>query len=128
MRDHEQGISALAYRTLNDLAGKTLLTPVGKKGLLAFDQRETVAAGEAWEGKLRSEYLASPINGTVDRLGSEEALLAVAAGMLGGGANIHQAAYTALAASVLVSRQMGQLPIDGHTLRELLESRPELAQ
>ena len=32
MRDHEQGISALAYRTLNDLNGKTLLTPVGKKG------------------------------------------------------------------------------------------------
>ena len=60
--------------------------------------------------------------------GRRRPLLAVAAGMLGGGANIHQAAYTALAASVLVSRQMGQQPLDGHTLREVLESRPELAE
>ncbi len=128
MRDHEQGISSLAYRTLNDFKSKALFTPSGKKGLLAFDQREAVAPGEAWEGKLRSEYLASPINGTIDRLGSDEALLAIAAGMLGGGANIHQAAYVALAASILESRQMGQQPLGGHTLRELLSARPELAE
>jgi rfaE bifunctional protein nucleotidyltransferase chain/domain len=126
MRDHEQGISALAYRTLNDLQGKALLTPLGKKGLLAFDQRETVHPGEAWEGKLRSEYLASPINGTIDRLGAEEAMLAVAAGMMGGGANIHQAAYVALAAAILEARQLGHFPLDGHALRELLTARPEL--
>jgi rfaE bifunctional protein nucleotidyltransferase chain/domain len=126
MRDHEQGISALAYRTLLELKAKSLLTPSGKKGLLAFDQRETAAPGEAWEGKLRSEYLASPINGTIDRLGSEEALLAVAAGMIGGGASVHQAAYVALAASILEARQLGHIPLDGHTLRELLGARPEL--
>ncbi|HEY4329952.1 MAG TPA: adenylyltransferase/cytidyltransferase family protein [Phycisphaerae bacterium] len=128
MRDHEQGISALAYRTLNDLKSKALFTPLGKKGLLAFDQREAALPGEAWEGKLRSEYLASPLNGTIDRLGSDEAMLAIAAGMLGGGANIHQAAYVALAAAILESRQMGHQPLDGHTLRELLESRPELGE
>jgi hypothetical protein len=128
LRDHEQGISALAYRALNDLKGKALLTPVGKKGLLAFDQRETVAPGEAWEGKLRSEYLANPTNGTVDRLGSDEAMLAVAAGMMGGGANVHQAAYVALSASILEARQMGHQPLDGHTLRETLEGRAELGE
>lgn len=128
MRDHEQGISSLAYRTLNDFKSKALLTPSGKKGLLAFDHREAVAPGEAWEGKLRSEYLASPLTGTVDRLGSDEALLAIAAGMLGGGANVHQAAYVALAASILEARQLGHHPLDGHTLREVLSSRPELAE
>jgi rfaE bifunctional protein nucleotidyltransferase chain/domain len=128
MRDHEQGISALAYRTMNDLNGKSLLTPLGKKGLLVFDQREAVATGEAWEGKLRSEYLASPINGTIDRLGSEEAMLAVSAGMVGGGANVHQAAYVALFGSILEARQLGHQPLDGHTLRELLTARPELNQ
>ena len=60
MRDHEQGISALAYRTLNELKSSALFTPLGKKGLLAFDQSAPGAAGEAWEGKLRSEYLAEP--------------------------------------------------------------------
>ena len=80
MRDHEQGISALAYRSLNDLKSKALLTPLGKKGLLVFDQRESDAPGEAWEGKLRTEYLASPVNGAIDRLGADEAMLAVAAG------------------------------------------------
>lgn len=128
MRDHEQGISSLAYRTLNDFKSKALLTPLGKKGLLAFDQREAVTPGEAWEGKLRSEYLASPINGSTDRLGAEEALLAIASGMLGGGANVHQAAYVALAASILEARHMGHQALDGHTLRELLASRPELAE
>jgi rfaE bifunctional protein nucleotidyltransferase chain/domain len=126
MRDHEQGISALAYRVLNDLNSKALLTPLGKKGLLAFDQRESSGPGDAWEGKLRSEYLASPINGSIDRLGAEEALFAIAAAMLGGGANTHQAAYVALAASIIETRQMGHHPLDGHGLRQLLESRPEL--
>jgi rfaE bifunctional protein nucleotidyltransferase chain/domain len=128
MRDHEQGISALAYNTLCDLKSTALLTPLGRKGLLVFDQSEAVAPGEAWEGKLRSEYLATPLNGSIDRLGAEEALLAIAAGMLGGGANAHQAAYVALAASILESRQMGHHPLDGHALRELLQSRPELGE
>ncbi len=127
MRDHEQGVTSLAYRLLNDTRGKAILMPLGRKGLLAFDARETVAAGEAWEGKLRSEYLASPINGVVDRLGTDEALIAVAAGMMGGGANLHQAAYVALAASILEARQLGHLPLDGHELRTLLDGRPELA-
>lgn len=127
MRDHEQGVSSLAYRLMTDARAKALLMPLGKKGLLAFDARETVAPGEAWEGKLRSEYLASPINGTIDRLGSEEALLAVAAGLIGAGGNLHQAAYVGLAASILESRQLGHLPLDGHELRQLLDNRPELA-
>jgi rfaE bifunctional protein nucleotidyltransferase chain/domain len=126
-RDHEQGLTALASNLIDALGAKSLLTPLGKKGLLAFDARESVAPGEAWEGKLRSEYLASPINGIVDRLGTDEALLAVAAGMLGGGANVHQAAYVALAAAVLEGRQAGHFPIDGHELRQLLDNRPELA-
>jgi rfaE bifunctional protein nucleotidyltransferase chain/domain len=128
MRDHEQGLSALAYSILNDFSGKALLTPLGKKGLMTFDARESVAPGEAWEGKLRSEYLASPIqNGGVDRLGAEEAMLAVASGMVAGGANLQQAAYVALAAAVLQSRQLGHLAIGGHELRELLDGRAELA-
>jgi bifunctional ADP-heptose synthase (sugar kinase/adenylyltransferase) len=128
MRDHEQGISSLAYRTLNDLNSKALLTPLGKKGLLIFDQSAPAAAGDAWEGKLRSEYLASPINGTTDRLGAEEAMLAVAAAMLGGGANVHQSSYVALAAAVLEARQMGHQALDGHSLRQMLEARPELSE
>jgi hypothetical protein len=127
-RDHEQGISALAFTLLEGLRGKGLLTPLGKKGLLAFDCQEMVKPGEAWEGKMRSEYLASPINGTIDKLGSEEALLAIASGMLGGGANLHQAAYVALAGAILEGRQMGHVPLDGHELRQLLEGREELLE
>jgi rfaE bifunctional protein nucleotidyltransferase chain/domain len=125
-RDHEQGLTAIATAIMDGLRAKSLLTPLGKKGLLAFDAREVVAPGEAWEGKMRSEYLASPINGIVDRLGTEEALLAVAAGMLGGGATVHQAAYVALAAAMLEGRQAGHHPLDGHEMRQLLDNRPEL--
>ncbi len=127
VNDHEQGVSALAYRVLSDFRGKSLLTPLGKKGLLAFDAREAAEAGAAWEGKLRSEYLSSPVNGTMDRLGTEEALLAIATGMLAGGANLQQAAYVALAGAILEGRQLGHVPLDGHGLRESLERRPELA-
>ena len=126
MRDHEQGVSSLAYRLMTDARTKALLMPLGKKGLLAFDAREASTANEAWEGRLRSEYLASPVNGTIDRIGADEALLAIAAGMIGGGANLHQAAYVALAAAILESRQLGHLPLDGHELRQLLDNRPEL--
>ena len=37
MRDHEQGVSSLAYRLMTDARCKSLLMPLGKKGLLAFD-------------------------------------------------------------------------------------------
>src|SRR5690349_14669327 len=114
MRDPEQGISALAYRLLSELHGKSLFTPLGKKGLLAFAPSAPVTPDEAWEGKLRPEHLATPSNGTIARLGSDDAMLAVASGMLGGGANIHQAAYVALAASILEARQMGHQSLDGH--------------
>lgn len=127
-RDHEQGITALAFGLLQLLQGKALLTPLGKKGLMAFDAIEDVKPGEAWEGKMRSEYLASPVNGTIDRLGSEEAMLAIAAGMLGGGANLHQAAYVSLAGAILEGRQMGHVPLDGHELREMLDGRGELGE
>ncbi|MCL2648210.1 MAG: PfkB family carbohydrate kinase [Phycisphaerales bacterium] len=130
VNDHEQGVSALAYRVLADFRGKSLLTPLGKKGLLAFDGREAVEPGAAWEGKLRSEYLSSPppsVNGIMDRLGAEEALLAIASGMLAGGANLQQAAYVALAATILEGRQLGHVALDGHELRESLERRNELA-
>jgi len=126
MRDHEQGITSLAYHLLANLGAQNLLVPLGKRGLLCFDQRRDNAS-DSWEGKLRSEYLASPVNGAVDKLGCQEALLAVAGALLGAGANIHQAAYVGLAASILEGRQLGHQPLDGHELRQLLESRPELA-
>ena len=66
----------------------------------------------------------APLNGTIDRLGADEAMLAVAAGMLGGGANTHQAAYVALAASILEARQMGHHPLDGHALRRISRIPP----
>lgn len=126
MRDYEQSVSSLAYRFLANSGGKALLLPLGRKGVLAFDERADVKPDEPWEGKLRSEYLASTLNGAIDRLGFDEALLAIAGGMIGAGANLHQAAYVGLAAAVLESRQMGHQPLDGHELRQHLESRHEL--
>jgi rfaE bifunctional protein nucleotidyltransferase chain/domain len=136
-RDHEQGVSALACRILMDHRAAGLLMPLGKKGLMTFDAPDPAAFANsaAWEGKLRSEYLASPINGTIDRLGTDEALLATAAALLSAApthapntpANLQQAAYAALLASILQSRTPGHAPLDGHELRTLLDNRPELA-
>jgi len=126
-RDHEQGVSALAYRLLNDTHANAMIMPLGKKGLLTFDAREDSAPQDSWDRKLRSEYLAAPFNGTVDRLGTDEALLALSAGMLNVGANVQQAAYVALAASMLESRQIGHHPLDPTELRTLIETRPELS-
>jgi rfaE bifunctional protein nucleotidyltransferase chain/domain len=125
-RDFEQGVSSLAHRLLKDTASRALLMPLGKKGLLAFDGYEPNAPDQAWEGRLRSEYLASFTNGLIDRLGFDEALLAVSGALTAAGANVHQSAYIGLAAALHESRQMGHLPVDGHELRQLLESRPEL--
>jgi len=135
-RDPEQGVSALAYHLLADSHSRAFFMPLGKKGLLCFDQRQDHAANTPWEGLLRSEYLASPsTNGgldpnsliSVDRLGFDEALLAIAAAALGAGGNTHQAAYLGLAAALLEARSPGHIPLGGHELQQLLQSRPELA-
>jgi len=103
-----------------------MLVPSGKKGLLCFDNAIASAAGEAWEGKLRSEYLANPTNGIVDKLGADEALLAVAGAMMGAGASVHQAAYVGLAAGIHETRTVGHSPLDGHAVQQCLIGRQEL--
>ncbi len=126
MHDYEQGLSSVAYRFMTVLHTGALLVPSGKKGLLCFDQAKISAPGEAWEGKLRSEYLANPTNGVIDKLGTDEALLAITGGMLGAGASVHQAAYVGLAAGIQESRAVGHTPLDGHTISQCLIGRTEL--
>lgn len=127
MHDYEQGLSAVAHQFLSASKGKSLLVPSGKKGLLCFDNATIAGAGEAWEGKLRSEYLANPTNGVVDKLGAEEALLAVASALLGAGASVHQAAYVGLAASIRETHAVGHTPLDGHAIQQCLIGRNELS-
>jgi hypothetical protein len=127
MHDYEQGLSAVAHSFLSVTSGNALLVPSGKKGLLCFDNAMPTGAGEAWEGKLRSEYIANPTNGVIDKLGADEALLAVAGGLLGAGANVHQAAYVGLAAGIQETHAVGHAPLDGHAIKQCLAGRGELS-
>lgn len=126
MRDYEQGISSLAWRFLCDNTDRALMLPSGKKGVITFDARTDATPGASWEGLLRSEYLAWPSSTVVDRLGFDEALLGIAAAMLGAGANIQQAMYVALAGAMLESQQSGHHAIDGQQLKQTLAAREEL--
>ncbi|MEI8197032.1 MAG: hypothetical protein WCI73_14125, partial [Phycisphaerae bacterium] len=129
MRDYEQGLSAVSYQFLSGTRNRALLMPSGKRGVITFDAclDEQTGGGEGWEGKLRSEYLSSPTNGVIDRLGFDEAMLGVAAGMMAAGGNVQQTAYVALAAAMMEARQAGHQVIDAPQLRRFIESREELA-
>ncbi|HSI37160.1 MAG TPA: PfkB family carbohydrate kinase, partial [Tepidisphaeraceae bacterium] len=96
---------------------KQAMVTLGKQGLLVFDQHSEAGPGEAWERRLRSEYLPALTDRAIDPLGCGDALLAGASLALAAGGSVHAAAYVGSVAAAFEAQQVGNQPI---TLEALL--------
>lgn len=126
MNDFGGSLSTLAYGMLQETQAKQTIVTLAKRGLVAFDRRSHDPRSPAWTDRLRSEHLPAFAHRVADTLGCSEAMVAVAALGLTGGASLMQTAYLAAAAAAIEVGVPGIVPIDGDELRRWMMIRPEL--
>ncbi|MFO0973743.1 MAG: PfkB family carbohydrate kinase [Phycisphaerae bacterium] len=125
-RDAAAGLSALAYRALEQTQSLRLLVTLGKRGLVAFDRPTHDASAPEWSGRLRSEHLPSLSAAGRDGLGCREAMLAASGLALSGGANLMQTAYLASAAAAIELSRTGHPALTATELLDWMGQRDEL--
>jgi bifunctional ADP-heptose synthase (sugar kinase/adenylyltransferase) len=111
LHDFSTGINNIVYGLLSKTGARQALITLGKQGLIVFDQCQARAADEAWERKLRSEYLPALAGQAVDPLGCGDALLATASLTLAVGGGIHAAAYLGAVAAAFEVQRVGNQPV-----------------
>lgn len=122
----DAGLSHVAWHTLQQTQARRLLVTLGKKGAVLFDRPSQDPGNPDWAGRLVSEYLPALSDMPVDPLGCGDSLLATTTLALSSGANIMQALYLGSAAAAVQVGRNGNVPIDTHSLRQMLVSRTEL--
>ncbi|HYE19156.1 MAG TPA: PfkB family carbohydrate kinase [Tepidisphaeraceae bacterium] len=117
LHEFSSGINAVVCGLLEKTGAKQAMVTLGKQGLLVFDQHSEAGPGEAWERRLRSEYLPTLTDRAIDPLGCGDALLAGASLALAAGGSVQAAAYVGSVAAAFEAQQVGNQPI---TLEALL--------
>jgi bifunctional ADP-heptose synthase (sugar kinase/adenylyltransferase) len=116
LHDFSTGINNIVYGLLSKTGAKQALVTLGKQGLIVFDQYRARAAGEAWERKLRSEYLPALATQAIDPLGCGDALLAAASLTLAVGGSVQAAAYLGSVAAAFEVQRVGNQPVTSEDL------------
>ncbi len=78
LNDHDSGLSAAAWRLLQETQARHLFITLEKRGLVVFERRSQDRRSPEWAGRLKSEQLPSLADHALDRLGCGDALLATA--------------------------------------------------
>ena len=126
LNDHDSGLSAVAWRLLQETQARHLFITLEKRGLVVFERRSQDRSSPEWAGRLKSEQLPSLADHALDRLGCGDALLATATLSLTAGGSLMQAAYLGSATAALEVSMLGNHPVEVDRLRDWLESRGEL--
>ncbi|MCH8146846.1 MAG: adenylyltransferase/cytidyltransferase family protein [Planctomycetes bacterium] len=126
LNDHDSGLSAAAWRLLQETQARHLFITLEKRGLVVFERRSQDRSSPEWAGRLKSEQLPSLADHAIDRLGCGDALLAAATLSLTAGDSLMQAAYLGSAAAAIEVSMLGNHPVEIDLLRDWLQSRREL--
>jgi rfaE bifunctional protein nucleotidyltransferase chain/domain len=132
LHDMGSGLPAVVSNLLHATHGHVALVSLRKRGLIAFDARDTSGtaasadASSTWRQRLRSEFVPSFARHCVDMLGAAEATLSTAALVLADGGSLALATYLAAAAEALAVSYSGGNPPNVAALLALLDRRPEL--
>jgi rfaE bifunctional protein kinase chain/domain/rfaE bifunctional protein nucleotidyltransferase chain/domain len=116
LHDYSTGINNIVYGLLSKTGAKQALVTLGKQGLIVFDRYQARGADEAWERRLRSEYLPALGGHAIDPLGAGDALLAAASLTLAVGGSVQAAAYLGAVAAGFEVQRVGNQPITADDL------------
>lgn len=127
LNDYASGLSAVAWRLLDQTQARHLFVTLEKRGMVVFERQSQDRSSPDWSARLKSEQLPSFAEHVVDRLGCGDALLAAATLALASGDDLMQTAYIGNAAAAIEIGMLGNNPVEALVLREWLHTRRELA-
>ena len=127
LHDYDSGLSAIAWRLLDETQARHLFITLEKRGMVVFGRRSQRRGTAEWSGRLKSEAFPTFADYALDRLGCGDALLAAATLSLAAGDDLMQAAYLGNAAAALEISMLGNKPIGAEAVRSWLQLRPELS-
>ncbi|MFQ5424920.1 MAG: PfkB family carbohydrate kinase, partial [Phycisphaerae bacterium] len=125
MNDFEGGLSAVAYRMLQETHAKGMLVMLGKRGLVVFDRRSHDPQSAEWTDRLSSEHLPTFTSRPVDQLGEIESLLAASTLALAGGAGLMRAAFLGAALAAIQTSQPGLSTVSADIVRDWADRHAE---
>jgi rfaE bifunctional protein kinase chain/domain/rfaE bifunctional protein nucleotidyltransferase chain/domain len=126
LHDYDSGLSAVAWKLLEQTQARHLFMTLDKRGMVVFDRKSQQRGTPEWSARLKSDQLPSLADHVVDRLGCGDALLAASTLALASGADLMHAAYLGNAAAAIKLGTPGNAPVEAGRLREWLETRAEL--
>ncbi|MCH8270670.1 MAG: adenylyltransferase/cytidyltransferase family protein [Planctomycetes bacterium] len=120
---HDQGLTAVVWRLLEETASKAALVTLGPEGLIAFDrlpESHSLQGDRTWRTRLAGEHIPAMVPYAVDPLGCGDALLAVATLALVSGGSIMPSAFLGAAAAAVQAQRLGNLPVSAPDLRRMV--------
>ncbi len=126
VHDYESGLSAVAWRVMNETRARHLLVTLGKRGLVAFDRPSQDVRSPEYSARLRSEQIPPLADHLMDRMGCGDALLAATTLAMTTGTPLVPAAYLGSLAAAIEGSRLGNVAVDRATLGAWIESRAEL--
>lgn len=132
MHDMGSGLSSVAWELLARCGGRRIIVSLHKRGLIGFDGRaderdEAPTGATGLPGRLHSEFVPALAGRFLDTFGRDEAVLALATGVLATGGSLPVALYLAAAGEALVVSRSGIAPPTATELLDWLATRGELS-
>ncbi|MHC4977363.1 MAG: PfkB family carbohydrate kinase [Planctomycetota bacterium] len=118
MQEFDEGLSALAWRMLEQTGGQRAIVTLGEEGLIAFGKQPGAEEGrDEWRSRLDGEHVPALTSAAVDVLGCGDALLSAAVLALSCGASLGMAAVLGGVAASAQARRLGNVVIGSEDLR-----------
>lgn len=126
MHDTATSLPAVVWALLHETHSRAALIGLHKRGRISFDAGAAGGERPTQLERLRSEFVPSLANHTIDLLGAAEAVIACAGLARSSGASFPMLTYLASAGEALASAQPGRTTVDAGVLLAWLQQRPEL--
>ena len=126
MHDMNSGLSAVAWKLLDQTGGQSTIVSLHKRGLICFDRQSSDPNSDSWRERLRSEFVPSFATRYIDALGAQESGLTIAALTRTVGRSIEMATYFAGAIESLTAARIGGGAVRSEQLRNWIAQQREL--
>ncbi len=126
LNDHSSGLSALAWKLMQETQARRLFITLEKRGMVVFDRQTQQRDAPEWGGRLKSEQLPALADHPIDLLGCGDALLAASTLALAAGGKLMSAAYVGAVAAAVEASTLGNQPVAAKVFQRWLGDRREL--
>ncbi len=118
LHDYDEGLSSVAWRTLESTHSKAAIATLGEEGLISFERIPHKESNrDDWQSHVTGQHIPALVPYAVDALGCGDALLAAATLALTANAPLTIAAFIGSAAAASQAQRLGNAVIGAADIR-----------